>query len=199
MSSQNGENSKTFYGEFEKLFVKEVLNNSCELYFHTISWRSGGLVSAEMNVKKISDKIQEFEDIKHKIRDINLSLGIDENTSDLDAVAKITRYLNDRYDYTYYSDGLSKGIETEVLTTLNYAELFYNLCQDLSIDCEIVKGFKTDGQDWVSGYWNQVKIGGTWYHTDTSYYKGVSYTKSSSGEHFLSEVLWDTHSIEMPK
>ena len=194
----NGEkDSQKVYYEFETLFINEVLNSSCELYFNTISWRKApNVISAEIDIKRINKKLQQFEDNKHKFRAINLSLGIDKNTSDLDAIAKITNYLNTRFDYVYHSEGLSIDMENKILGELSYCELFYGLCNDLGIDCKIIDGLKVKNDKKISGHWNQVKIGGVWYYSDIGYYKGISYLNSEEGEYFLSKELWDTHSIK---
>ncbi len=64
-----------------------------------------------------------------------------------------------------------------------YANLFYYLLNELGVPCRIVAGTGYTGSASGPHAWNIVKLGGTWYHVDSTW--GASYAQWYSGRYFF--------------
>jgi len=186
----------TLYEDFQEKFIRYVLGGGCELYFETVSWRpSDNFVSAKIITNKIYDKFSEYVFMSTQIHGIISSLKIDNNTREFEAISKIVQYLN-KFDYDGNNRSIVESLNSKKINNNVYAELFYNLCENLNIECEVVKGFRGLGENKYSGYWNRVKIGDSWYYIDMSYYSDVDYRNAGQNKYFLSNNLWDTHLLK---
>ena len=131
--------------------------------------------------------------VNRKIKELAHSLlvesGIEEGSDD-EKIRKISdivcRYLT--YDKKYagkYMDSFLSSMKIRRGACLQYSELFYILCCEEGIPCEIVWGGSSGGYH----AWNRVYDGEKWKYIDVTW----NDSKDSGGRYQLSEELWEDH------
>lgn len=121
----------------------------------------------------------------------NVLAGLDEQTSEFEAVSKINNWLCETLIYEVGYVLPPEVLENGKAQCEGYALLFYAMCRNASIECNIVSG-KTKDSDGqlINGHtWNQVKIGGTWYYIDVCW----NDVDAAPNRYFLTEKLWGDH------
>jgi hypothetical protein len=186
-----------YYEVFSENFKKYVLNNSMQLAFSSISWQVKDCdIKLTANTKLMNKKINESVEKFNVYHDANLAAGVKSGITEMEAIIKMLNWMTANLKYDSYVSGSSvEALETGISDYRWYAEIFYYLCKDVGIDCEIVYGLHTYENVSHTSYWNRVKIGETWYYTDMWFYSVTSHANYESLEYFLSEQLWDNHSL----
>lgn len=192
----NDIDSYSAYDAFAAKFKKYVLNSSMDLQYSSIGW----LVNRECDVKltantygmrkQLLSSIDGFEEY-HKA---NIAAGVQDGMTEMEAVVKILNWMTRNLEYDNYASKNSVGaLITGKADYRWYAEIFYYMCKNIGIDCEIINGRHIPDGRRVAALWNKVKIGETWYYTDLWYYSITSYKDAEKLEYFLSEELWENH------
>ena len=181
------------YDEFEKTVVDKMFDNAFDLSFSGISWRSeDGHVKATLNTGKIYKTAMETINNANLYRQANISAGIKDGMSELDAIKKMVNWLCNQTTYSpYESKSAVEALKNKIVDFQWYGPIFKQMCRDVGIECEVIKGAHP-----YSAYWNRVKIGEKWYYTDIWYYFCESFKNYESYEYFLSETLWPNHTIK---
>ena len=185
------------YDDFANKFKDQVLNNSMEVMFEGISWfGDGDIIIATINTSYMTEKADNVCRNINVFRDVLNEIGIINGMSQREAIVKIINWMSNNLNYNDYESGnVVEALKTRVVDYRWYAEIFYYLCTDIGIECEVIKGVHINNQQESAAYWNRVKIGDTWYYTDVWYYFVESYDNFSDYEYFLSEKLWENHRI----
>ena len=119
-----------------------------------------------------------------------VSAGLHNGMSEKDAVIKIGNWIKNHmiYDDNYHSAQSSyRGFKDGRGVCATYATMFKAMCDAANIQCEVVHG-KASGDH----AWNKVKIGGTWYWSDITWYD----TGGGESKYLLSSTLWSDHSTQ---
>ena len=117
-----------------------------------------------------------------------VSAGLYNGMSEKDAVIKIGNWIKNHmiYDDNYHSAQSSyRGFKDGRGVCATYATMFKAMCDAANIKCEVVHGTAKGPHAW-----NKVKIGGTWYWSDITWYD----TDGGDDKYLLSSTLWNSHS-----
>lgn len=123
----------------------------------------------------------------------NISAGLRENMSEHEAVSKINKWLCETLTYELGYVLPLEVLESGKAQCEGYSLLFYAMCRNAGIECNLVSGKTMDGNgQFVNGHtWSQVKIGATWYYIDVCW----NDVDTDPNLYFLSETLWDDHQV----
>ena len=197
--SDNDEEKDVYqvYDDFALKFKDKVLNNSMELMFEGISWfGDNGFIVATIDTGAMFERVDNVCRNIDVFRDVLSQMGIVNGMSQKEAIVKIINWMANNLEYDdYVSKNAVDALKTKVVDYRWYAEIFYYLCADIGIECEVIKGAYVINQQESSAYWNRIKIGNTWYYTDVWYYFVENYNNFADYEYFLSEKLWGNHKI----
>ncbi|WML37334.1 transglutaminase domain-containing protein [Clostridium sp. OS1-26] len=83
---------------------------------------------------------------------------------------------NTKYDKRFFTKDMPNDSNTAYGVLINgigacqgYSEAMYKLLKAVGIESTVVSGDANDGKSWVAHAWNIVKIGGQYYHLDTTW------------------------------
>ena len=171
-------------GSYRKVYrLAGILETKYFIYGQTNDFKN----SAEI-VYKYIDKVEHLSAMKIKTKYINqldniiLSLGIDEKTSQYDAIVKIYKYISEFYtyddDFANCSINCDKSTRAEKVVNAHVCEdtldtrtgvcsCFAKLLQDLLKRCGIPCGYIVDEP--LNHAYNVVKFGGCKYYLDVTW------------------------------
>ena len=144
--------------------------NLLKSYTYSVTDHAANTFSTTYTFEYIETKEQE-DQVKVKVKEV-LGQIITSNMTEGQRVKVINSYICKKLSYdttlTNFSayDGLLGNGKT---VCQGYALLAYRMLTDAGLEARIVTGTAYNGDDSGSHAWNLVKVGGSWYHLDTTW------------------------------
>ena len=173
-----------------KNFVTTFENNVMSGLFRiTVTFTSGAVHNIQCSPKEIYEEISIFNNYRKTV----LDMGINEYTTQKDAVTKINNWMINYLTYELSANNPYQAYLNKKANCDGYARLFERFCKVIGVECIWESGeVKTNGT-YGAHAWNKVKLDGTWYYID------VCWNDSSNpNRYLLSTTLWNDHTTKLP-
>lgn len=159
---------KLYYDDIDKRRLETAIAiieaKYFQYYYLDYCWECCNNHTIKINIKNARKTYYKNKEISDRIDDILFNeLGINEDTTEYEAVFKINDWLhnNVEYDSTLKACTVQQLILTGKAICCSYAETFKVMCDRLGIEAHCVISWKMDHQ------WNTVVVNEIEYHIDT--------------------------------
>lgn len=164
--------------EFEKVYCPYTYGGTG---LRGLETKDGVFITFHSHAKVL---LEQNEYIGKRIREVSSQIfyqGIKEG----EAVKRINDWIINAVDYERDTRDLYSLFKKHKGNCDSYSNVFRRFCDYIGIECENIIGVSGEDHEW-----NRVKIGNKWYYID------VTFNQSTDNKYFLSEKLWDTHTIK---
>lgn len=129
--------------------------------------------------------------VQEKVQEI-VGKVIKPDMKDYEKEAALHDYLvnNTKYDKRFFTKNMPNDSNTAYGVLINgigacqgYSEAMYMLLKAVGIESTVISGNANDGKSWVAHAWNIVKIGGQYYHLDTTWDDPVTEDESNDSRY----------------
>ena len=186
------EHERKLYSTFKNTFEEKVLLNQFPVVMTNFAT---GAFSVGSGITRIEINPSATYILNKICYEYNTDAGLYDGIGAQEAVERINQYICNKLSYKLGYYDVFDVINSGFAQCAGYASLFYYLCDNAGLECQIVQGcalVAAHANKTCHGChaWNKVKLGNEWYYIDTCWCDTLPSTT-----YYLTKELWNDRTV----